>query len=329
MKEAGISVPPSFTELGTEIQKAFTKLVQDGVIIVHPEPEVPKVVKDFAAMHKAGMVRKSANFVCSISDDRGEECTYAGMPISKVVQDGMGVGGAISLLWFRRKLPDNCLRFLEMCLVICADHGPAVSGAHNTIVAARAGKDLISSLCSGLLTIGPRFGGALDDAAKMFTKAADSGVSAKQFVNDCKKNNALIMGIGHRIKSRQNPDMRVEIVKEYALQHFGESSVLKFALAVEEVTTAKKANLILNVDGCIAASFVDMLRSSGAFKFEEIDELVGYGCLNGLFVLARSAGFIGHYLDQKRLAQPLYRHPWDDITYMIADNERVNAADNF
>ncbi len=29
----------------------------------------------------------------------------------------------------------------------------AVSGAHNTIVTARAGKDLMSSLCSGLLTI--------------------------------------------------------------------------------------------------------------------------------------------------------------------------------
>ena len=29
----------------------------------------------------------------------------------------------------------------------------AVSGAHNTIVTARAGKDLISSLTSGLLTI--------------------------------------------------------------------------------------------------------------------------------------------------------------------------------
>lgn len=51
-----------------------------------------------------------------------------------------------------------------------ADHGPAVSGAHNTIVTARAGKDLVSALCSGLLTIGPRFGGALDKAAEMFTQ---------------------------------------------------------------------------------------------------------------------------------------------------------------
>jgi len=62
--------------------------------------------------------------------------------------------------------------------------------------------------------------------------------------------------------------------------------------------------------------FVDMMRSSGAFKYAEIDELVDHGCLNGLFVLARSAGFIGHFLDQKRLKQPLYRHPWDDITYV-------------
>lgn len=37
--------------------------------------------------------------------------------------------------------------------MVTADHGPAVSGAHNTIVTARAGKDLVSCLTSGLLTI--------------------------------------------------------------------------------------------------------------------------------------------------------------------------------
>ena len=33
--------------------------------------------------------------------------------------------------------------------MLCADHGPCVSGAHNTIVTARAGKDLVSCLVSG------------------------------------------------------------------------------------------------------------------------------------------------------------------------------------
>ena len=84
----------------------------------------------------------------------------------------------------------------------------------------------------------------------------------------------------------------------------------------------------------------------------EIKEVVDIGYLNGLFVLARSIGLIGvstswqranataklcaalqssvrsfnsvealtrddccagHALDQKRLQQPLYRHPWDDV----------------
>ena len=37
--------------------------------------------------------------------------------------------------------------------MLCADHGPCVSGAHNTIVTARAGKDLVSSLVAGKLEI--------------------------------------------------------------------------------------------------------------------------------------------------------------------------------
>jgi ATP citrate (pro-S)-lyase len=50
-------------------------------------------------------------------------------------------------------LPKYATKFLEMILMVTADHGPAVSGAHNTIVCARAGKDLVSCLASGLLTI--------------------------------------------------------------------------------------------------------------------------------------------------------------------------------
>lgn len=89
----------------------------------------------------------------SICDERGQELLYAGVPISDILKEDMGVGGVLSLLWFQRRLPPYAAKFLEMCLIVTADHGPAVSGAHNTIVTARAGKDLVSSLCSGLLTI--------------------------------------------------------------------------------------------------------------------------------------------------------------------------------
>jgi len=316
IKAAGLLVPESFDMLPGMIKDTYTKMVEEGDIVEEPEGETPSVPLDYTWAKQLGLVRKPANFISSISDDRGDELKYCGVPISEVFEQDLGIGGVLGLLWFRRQLPPKCTRFIEMVLMVTADHGPAVSGAHNAIVTARAGKDLVSSLCSGLLTIGPRFGGALDEAAQMFTHAHDSGASPKEFVEHQKKANNLIMGIGHRIKSLANPDQRVEIIKKYAKEHFEDNSILNFALGVEQVTTRKRANLILNVDGCIAVCFVDMLKSCGAFSPTEVEDLMSFGCLNGLFVLGRSIGFIGHYIDQLRLKQPLYRHPWDDISYI-------------
>jgi ATP citrate (pro-S)-lyase len=307
MRAAGAIVPQSFDAIGLTIFDVYSKLVAEGTIVVKEEPPTPKIPMDYNWAKRLGLIRKPANFISSISDDRGDELTYAGMPISEAIDQDIGVGGVLSLLWFRRRLPAYATKFIEMVLMVSADHGPAVSGAHNTIVSARAGKDLVSALCSGLLTIGPRFGGALDDAANMFMNAVDEGTDAASFVNSMRKKNVLIMGIGHRIRTLQNPDMRVKIIKDYAKKYFPSTPVLDFALSVEQVTTKKKATLILNVDGCIAACFVDLLRNCGAFDLNEANELLENGCLNGLFVTGRTIGFIGHFIDQKRLKQGLYR----------------------
>ena len=72
----------------------------------------------------------------------------------------------------------------------------------NTIVASRAGKDLISSLASGLLTIGSRFGGALDEAASMFSNARDTGLTPREFVDQSRKENKLSKFISHNLSTR-------------------------------------------------------------------------------------------------------------------------------
>ena len=118
MLDAGIIVPKTFNDLGTEIQKVYAELVKRGDIKQSPEPVVPVTPKDFAMLKKAGVVRKPANFACSISDDRGEELLYAGTPLGKVLESGLGIGGVVSLLWFRRQLPDHCLRFIELAVQV-------------------------------------------------------------------------------------------------------------------------------------------------------------------------------------------------------------------
>ncbi|KAK9343127.1 citrate synthase-like protein [Lipomyces starkeyi] len=326
MKAAGFYVPDTFEDMPDVLGELYKSLVKKGIIVPKPEPEPPKIPIDYAWAQELGLIRKPAAFISTISDDRGQELLYAGMPITDVFKENIGIGGVMSLLWFRRRLPDYASKFLEMVLMLTADHGPAVSGAMNTIITTRAGKDLISALVSGLLTIGERFGGALDGAAQEFTNAFDKGLSPRQFVDTMRKQNKLIPGIGHKIKSRNNPDMRVELVKEFARNSFPSTKLLDYALAVETVTTSKKDNLILNVDGCVAVCFIDLIRHCGAFTPEEAEDYLKMGVLNGLFVLGRSIGLIAHYLDQKRLRTGLYRHPWDDITYLLPSVDSLGGS---
>jgi hypothetical protein len=93
----------------------------------------------------------------------------------------------------------------------------------------------------------------------MFSGARDTGLTPRGFVDQSRKQNRLstcilvshlliflsasitaVSGIGHKIKSVNNPDHRVELVKEYVMKHFPSHSLLDYALGVEKITTAKK-----------------------------------------------------------------------------------------
>ena len=142
--------------------------MKKGVIVPAADVTPPNIPMDYAQAVAEGLVRKPTNFISTICDESGDVHNYAGMPIDEVIEKKLGIGGVIGLLWFKKEIPPYAREFLEMVIQIIADHGAAVAGAHNTIVTARAGKDLLSSLVTGILTIGPRFGGAVNGAAEHF-----------------------------------------------------------------------------------------------------------------------------------------------------------------
>ncbi|KAK9182201.1 hypothetical protein WN944_025344 [Citrus x changshan-huyou] len=281
LRDAGAVVPTSYEAFESAIKETFEKLVEEGKIPPVKEVTPPQIPEDLNTAIKSGKVRAPTHIISTISDDRGEEPCYAGVPMSSIVEQGYGVGDVISLLWFKRSLPRYCTQFIEV----------------------------------GLLTIGPRFGGAIDDAARYFKDAYDRGLSPYEFVESMKKKGIRVPGIGHRIKRGDNRDQRVELLQKFARTHFPSVKYMEYAVQVETYTLSKANNLVLNVDGAIGSLFLDLLAGSGMFSKQEIDEIVEIGYLNGLFVLARSIGLIGHTFDQKRLKQPLYRHPWEDVLY--------------
>jgi ATP citrate (pro-S)-lyase len=294
---SGIIVPTTFEEMPQLIKSTYSNLNINFI-----NETKPRLFKD---------TRVLPTFFSSISNENGEELEYNNVKITNLLDKG--IGKTIGHLWLKKDLPDWFSNYIELILIVTADHGGMVSGAHNTMVASRAGKDLISSLCSGLLTIGDYFGGALNDSAKQF-KMGYEKYSPKEFVEFMKKSSSLIMGIGHKIKSLDNPDCRVEVLKDYVFKNFPKHNYVDYALEVEKITTQKKNNLILNVDGFIANSLLDAFTI--LLTKTEFEEILENDFINAFFVLGRTIGFIGHWYDQKRLKQGLFRLNPKDIQYL-------------
>jgi len=257
--------------------------------------------------------RTHSLFTSTVSGDVDGETMIVGKSLTKLATT-QSLGYIVGSMWLGRPLKSKKTEAaISLALRLLVDNGPYVSGAVNTIITARAGKDLISSLVAGLLTIGPRFGGAVNGAAKTWFDSVSSKLSPADVVEDYARRKIYIFGIGHRKYRLDSPDPRVAILAKLAPSKHPH---LDFARAVAKLTVSKKPNLILNVDGCLAAVMLDLLLYEEKLKPEEIRGLIDGEFFNALFILSRSVGFIAHHLDQKRLDEGLFRLPEDQVLTM-------------
>src|SRR6202007_363951 len=103
-------------------------------------------------------------FVNGISRDVDNDVQILGQELLAFAESNSFAKIVMSIILGKPIKSEKLESFVDFVLRILVDHGPYVSGAVNTMVTARAGKDLSSSLASGILTIGPRFGGAINQA---------------------------------------------------------------------------------------------------------------------------------------------------------------------
>jgi len=296
LKKSGAIVPETFGALGPAIQETYEALMKSGEIQPLPDlspAELPKLPKTVEQSMKEGEILVTPLLKSTISDDRGDEPLYGGYPASELINKGYDLPHIIGLLWDKRLVSKQEAEIIRRILMLSADHGPCVSAALTTIIAACAGIGLSQSVAAGLIMIGPRFGGAVTDAGRYFKFAIDKNMSVEEFLAHMKRNIGPVPGIGHRVKSVRNPDKRVQELVKYVKSVGIPTPHLDFALEVEKITSAKKENLILNVDGTMAAVLVDI-----GFPVDS---------LNGFFILARTIGLIGHWTDQKRQGSRLIR----------------------
>jgi ATP citrate (pro-S)-lyase len=280
------------------------KTYGDFVAAINAQPQLTNRAYSPDLSGISAAARKPAMFANSVSYDKQDKVYILGSELLEFAGGHSFAYIVASMFLGRPKVSKELEEFIDFVLRLLVDHGPYVSGAVNTMISARAGKDLVSSLVTGLLTVGPRFGGAINDAAGIWLEGVESGLTAAELVESYVKQKRYLLGIGHKKYSIDNPDPRVKALLEYAAK---DNEFVSFALAVQAETTQKKGNLILNVDGAIAAVLLGILHQKEGYSFAELHELVDAELFNGLFVLSRSVGFMAHYFDQRRIDEGLFR----------------------
>lgn len=304
LKQAGAQVADSFTQFVDMVKRL--PIHTDGLFgKSHVEKE-----NAYAMMEKDMTDRSHSLIATTISSDKEGKVMVLGEDLLSLAKTNSFAKIVGSLFLGKKIKSKDTEAFIDFVLRLLVEHGPYVSGAVNTIVTARAGRDLVSSLATGLLTIGPRFGGAINEAAKNWLTGVMSEQSAIDFVESFAAQKKFISGIGHKKYRIDVPDPRVKEILRFAS---GKKQCTQFALEVEKITTAKKGNLILNVDGAIAAVLLDILHEKEGYPLEDLQKLVDTEFFNALFVVSRSVGFIAHFLDQKRLDEGLFRLPEEDV----------------
>lgn len=275
-------------------------------IVIHPTPALG--ARDGGIAER----RKKALFVNRISQDKGGSVKILGEDLMSTVAQKSFAEIALSMLLGREPRSTVFAQFFDECLKLLIDHGPQVSGAVTSMITARAGKDIGASVSAGILTIGPRFGGAINDSARLWFGAVKSSEEPYEFVERIAKSGAYISGIGHKKYRLDNPDPRVARLISIFCEEPGRH--MMFARSVEKITTSKKSQLILNVDGAIAAICLDILEKEENYTSEAIQELIDIEFFNTIFILARSFGFAAHALEQRRLGEGLFRLSDEDIS---------------
>ena len=181
-------------------------------------------------------------------------------------------------------------RILDAALVAIAEHGLVPSVVAGRMTLAAAPEAMQGAVAAGLLGCGSVILGAAESAARLFTDIAARAASgsideaAQAALQELRESRRAVPGYGHPVHKALDP--RVVRLLEVAAQTGIEGRHVAIARSVErQVPAIIGKPLVMNVSAAIGAVMLD----------------AGYPLLavKGVPILARTAGLIGHLLEEQ------------------------------
>ena len=204
--------------------------------------------------------------------------------------------GDVAFLELKGRLPSaqESVMFNALAVTL-VEHGLTPSTIAARLTYFGAPESLQGAVAAGLLGMGDRFGGSIEEAARMLQEAPQTGepdMVAGEVVADYRKRKRVIPGLGHPI---HNPDPRTTRLFELAQENgFSGRHVTLMRLIGEKATAEYGRELPVNATGAIAAIASEME--------------IPWRVTRGLAVIARAIGLVAHV--QEEMDAPIAPEVW-------------------
>jgi citrate synthase len=223
-----------------------------------------------------------------------------GLDLTKDVLGKVSLGD-FAFLELKARLPTSQESIVFNALVVTlVEHGMTPSAIAARMTYFGAPEALQAGVAAGILGMGDRFGGSIEQAARMLQEAlagqpkdADLKAIARQVVADHKAEKKVIGGLGHPIHKPIDP-RTPKLFAIAADNGFSGRYVKLMELIGAEATASYGRELPVNATGAIGA-----IASELDFNWR-----VG----RGLAVMARAIGLVGHL--QEEMAEPMAAEIW-------------------
>ncbi|WP_414836589.1 citryl-CoA lyase [Candidatus Nanohalococcus occultus] len=202
----------------------------------------------------------------------GEDAEVRGEKLEEVME--MEFSDAIWLVLKGEKPSENESEMFKTLLSSSIDHGVGNPSTVSARTVQSGGNSMNTSVAAGILALGDKHGGAIEDCMKMI----QSDKAAEEIVEEKLEKGETIPGIGHKIYKDEDPRASKMLEKADELGTSGEC--VEKMLDIREEFSDRKVELVLNVDGAIAGIMSDL----------GWDHRLG----KGIFIIARTPGLVAH-----------------------------------
>jgi citrate synthase len=204
--------------------------------------------------------------------------------------------GDVAFLELKGRLPSKQESVMfNAILVTLVEHGMTPSTIATRLTYFGAPESVQAAVAAGLLGMGNRFGGSVEQAAHMLQEApaGDGDKVARGIVDVHRRSKTPVPGLGHPLHKPADP--RTTRLFELAAENgFSGRHVRLMELIAAEATAAFGRNLPVNATGAIAA-----IASEMEFPWR---------ITRGLAVMARAIGLVAHL--QEEMDEPMAAEIW-------------------